>query len=269
VSEGEGSKGPEATRALDEAAKQRLIIELFQNAHVPMWATDEHHRIVLWNRGAEDVYGWDADDVLGKSYLELFVSADEREDSERDAVDILQNNKRFKNYLASDTGHDGNRKDVLTNCFRIRDPESREAFQAEISVHIPEFDLRDAEREHGRLVEAVRARRREEQALLTGQRASQQHVIDLARDRLSRAVDAKRSQLQKLEKAWHRKDQARTDMKKIAAANLQQLDADSAEISSTLNELARRVAAAETARSLEQLVQLIREVENRIESLMQ
>ncbi len=256
-------------REFEESAQRRLIIEFFQNSHVPMWATDEHHRIVLWNRGAEEIYGYDADDVLGRSYLDLFIDPDEREESEKDAIEIIQKNKKFRNYLASDTGHDGEPKDMLTNCFRIRDPESREAFQAEVSVHIPEFDLRDAERAHGRLLEAMRARRQEEAALLTGQKTAQRHVIAFARKRLAQVVEVRRIQLNKLETSWHRSDRDRNERKRIAAESLKQVEADAERIALGLDEVERLVSVAEKAQALQELDERIHDVERQIEGLLQ
>lgn len=50
-------------RELEERlAYQALVLE---NVHDAVIATDEHHRITAWNPGAEILYGWRADEVLG------------------------------------------------------------------------------------------------------------------------------------------------------------------------------------------------------------
>src|SRR5713101_6917936 len=82
--------------------ENRLAAELCMQAHVSMWACDEELRIVLWNRGAEDIYGYPSEDVIGKRYLELFVDEAEREDSQADTERTIAKGVRYKNFLAYD-----------------------------------------------------------------------------------------------------------------------------------------------------------------------
>jgi PAS domain S-box-containing protein len=49
-------------------------------------ATDADGRILLWNRAAEDLYGWRAEEVLGRSILEVTPTNLSREE----ATDIMR-----------------------------------------------------------------------------------------------------------------------------------------------------------------------------------
>lgn len=133
---------PEATpdnKTMDRSA--RLAALLVEEAHISIWAADRELRIVLWNSGAEHIYGLSRKDALGKRYLELFIDEAEREQSRADCLHIIDTGYRQFNCLAYD--HSGSsRRYMLTNCFRIRDPETGEAFQAEIGVEISDLELK-------------------------------------------------------------------------------------------------------------------------------
>jgi PAS domain S-box-containing protein len=44
---------------------------LEENPHDAFIATDELYVIRAWNRGAEEIYGWTAEEVLGRSVMEV------------------------------------------------------------------------------------------------------------------------------------------------------------------------------------------------------
>jgi PAS domain S-box-containing protein len=51
--------------------------------HVPaaVVATDTEGKILYWNRGAEQLYGWRSSETVGKNIVELFVPEEERQAS--------------------------------------------------------------------------------------------------------------------------------------------------------------------------------------------
>jgi PAS domain S-box-containing protein len=118
--------------------------------------------IRLWSAGAERVYGHRAEDALGKNYLTLFVSDDEREQSRIDCESIIRDGKVFRNFMAEDVDADGQTHVMLTNCFRIWDAELEEFLQAEISLDITGLD-EDSEMLR-RIREAAQEMRLERQA---------------------------------------------------------------------------------------------------------
>jgi PAS domain S-box-containing protein len=127
--------------------ENRLAAELCMQAHVSMWACDEESRIVLWNRGAEEIYGYPAEDVIGKRFFELFVDEAERETSQADTVRTITTGVRQRNLLAYDHDPSDRVRYMLTNCFRITDPETGTRYLAEVGIEISDLELRkDAHR---------------------------------------------------------------------------------------------------------------------------
>ncbi len=116
-----------------------------REAHLSMWACDEDFRIVLWNKGAEELYGRSADSVLGERYDTLFIDEAEREQSLADCRKIIREGARFRNFLALDVDSRGRQKQMLTNCFRITDPETGQHYQAEVGLDIVDLELAQTE----------------------------------------------------------------------------------------------------------------------------
>ncbi len=48
---------------------------LLENIHDAVMATDEHFTLTAWNKGAEQMFGWRADEVLGRKVYEVVRSA--------------------------------------------------------------------------------------------------------------------------------------------------------------------------------------------------
>lgn len=128
--------------AADDLLRDRLAIALIKNAHVSIWAADREHKIVLWNSGAEKIYGHSEKDALGKDYLALIVDEVEREQSAIDCRRIIDTDYRQHNCIAYDHDTSGRRTHMLTNCFRIVDPATGEHYQAEIGVEITDLNLK-------------------------------------------------------------------------------------------------------------------------------
>ena len=143
--------------------EKRLAAELCMQSHVSIWACDAEFRIVLWNRGAEDIYGYPAEAVIGKRYLELFVDEDERDNSQQNTLNTITAGIRIKNLLGYDHDPVGKVRHMLINCFRITDPETGECYSAEIGIEISDLELRrDEHRTLRELGIAQRAARRSE-----------------------------------------------------------------------------------------------------------
>lgn len=143
--------GPGPASKPDQQLQERLMLSFFHESHVSMWACDADFKIVLWNQGAAETYGRSADSALGRRYDELFIDEAEREQSLEDCRKIIGDGTRYKNFLALDHDARGAERQMLTNCFRITDPESGQHYQAEIGVNIA--DLEVAQKEHRTLRE--------------------------------------------------------------------------------------------------------------------
>lgn len=61
----------EALEALEEARERwRLILETANDAYI---AIDPHSRVLDWNRRAEELFGWSADEAVGRPLTELII----------------------------------------------------------------------------------------------------------------------------------------------------------------------------------------------------
>jgi PAS domain S-box-containing protein len=136
---------------VDPEMQERLKAQLFDLAHVSMWACDRDLRVVLWNRGASEIYGLTGEEILGERFVDHFVDEAEASAAIEDCRKTIDVGKQFRNFLAYDRTPAGDQRYMLTNCFRIVDPLTGVRYQAEIAVEIG--DLGQREREHRTLRE--------------------------------------------------------------------------------------------------------------------
>lgn len=125
----------------DDVLRHRLILELFDNAHVSIWACDRNLQVRLWNKGAEDIYGRTAEEMIGRSYIEMITDQAERDASIKECHRIIDYGQKSRNFLAYDHDTSGRQLYMLTNCFRIIDPETGEKLQAEIGIEISDLEI--------------------------------------------------------------------------------------------------------------------------------
>ncbi len=133
-----------------------ILNALFERAHVSIWACDSNGMVVLWNPGAESLYGLTFAQTQAAPYWELFVDEKERDQAEIDTAKIIEHGEVFTNQLAYDTSKAGTQRHMLTNCFRVTDPITGDRYLAEIGVEISDLELR--KREHNTLREVGSAR---------------------------------------------------------------------------------------------------------------
>jgi PAS domain S-box-containing protein len=123
----------------------QILSQFFEKSHLSMWACDEQFKIVLWNKGAEFIYGYTKEEVLGKSYLDIFIDQAEREESIKDCKLVLQGYSQ-SNCCAFDSTRNNKKIYMLTNVFRITNPfESCKYLQAEIGIEISDLNLKKEE----------------------------------------------------------------------------------------------------------------------------
>ena len=123
--------------------EDRLFLDIVEQAPFSMWASKciaGNYEIVLWNRGAAEIYQFSKEEAIGSNYLTLFVSDEERVQSAIDCDKIIEEGEVFRNFLAYDEAKDGTRRAVLTNCFRIWDEDEGECLQAEMALLVPELE---------------------------------------------------------------------------------------------------------------------------------
>jgi len=128
----------------NECYKQNdLSLSIIDHAPFSIWASqgkNGNYKIVLWNNGAEKIYGFSKDEAIGQNYLDLFISDEERADSAKDCESIISEGKVFKHFLAEDIAQDGTKRTIVTNCFRIWDSIEQQYLQVEIGLDISELE---------------------------------------------------------------------------------------------------------------------------------
>lgn len=79
--EGEGNANRGDTpREVDRAAAERLLPTLIEAALAAVITMDEHGAVNAWNRRAEEMFGWSAEEAVGASLVNLIVPAKYRYD---------------------------------------------------------------------------------------------------------------------------------------------------------------------------------------------
>lgn len=133
----------ESSRSDELSKQERLFLALIRQAPFSEWASKGklgNYEVVLWNTGAEKIYGYSAKEAIGNNYLTLFVSEEERKQSAIDCESILTGGTVIRNTIAEDKASDGTRRTLLTTCFRIWDDEEGEYLQAEIGLDVSELE---------------------------------------------------------------------------------------------------------------------------------
>jgi len=116
-------------------------LEAFNLLPVSFWLSagrDDDYKIVLWNKGAEEIYGYTAEEAVGKSYIDLFVEGPARKQSMIDADALIDGDDYSHpiNCLAIDNYRADSKKEIilLTNVFRYE--WEGKGYQAELGVNL-------------------------------------------------------------------------------------------------------------------------------------
>src|SRR5918998_3503968 len=87
--------GREITEQKQAEEKLAYHASLLENIHDAVIATDEHLLVTAWNKGAEQMYGWRADEALGRNVWEA-VPVDMSEEQRAQALGELAEKGRFR-----------------------------------------------------------------------------------------------------------------------------------------------------------------------------
>jgi PAS domain S-box-containing protein len=130
--------------------EDELKLIILDKSPFTIWASDRDCRVTLWSGQCETIYGYNSEYVIGRDYIPLFVAPDEQRAARRDQLSIIDDAAVFHN-IANDIGKNGNTLQLITNCFRIKDPRSGEYWNAEMGLII---DYIDQEKERLNLIVA-------------------------------------------------------------------------------------------------------------------
>lgn len=138
--------------------EDQLKLTILDKSPFTIWASDRDCIIRMWEGQCESMYGRKKEDVIGKDFVDLFVARDEQAAARRDQLEIIDNGKEFHN-IANDQGRNGNTLQLITNCFRIKDPKTGEFWNAEMGVAIDYYEEEKKQLarniEEGRLIQTL------------------------------------------------------------------------------------------------------------------
>jgi diguanylate cyclase (GGDEF)-like protein/PAS domain S-box-containing protein len=106
---------------LQAEARDRLQASLLDKAHDAIWVSDVDGRITYWNRGAQRLFGWTADEALGKTRAELLIVSEEEF---HDALDTVLQQGDWSGELRK-RRKDGNFVPVECHMTLVKDDDGR------------------------------------------------------------------------------------------------------------------------------------------------
>ncbi len=191
----------EQQAALPKHREDLIRLTLIETAPITMWACDRDCRIVCWNQQAEVVYGFTAKEAIGQNFVQLFVDDCERDQAEKDCHVIIDSGREFRNFLAYDVTKAGEKRTMLTNCFRVWDEESKAYLQAELGLEISDLDTSDKKHRNIReLGSALIAERGKTEEI---KRAEMSNLLEHNRCKVDGRLSQKKCDLEE----WERKIQ--------------------------------------------------------------
>src|SRR5437588_12858182 len=146
-----------ATEGLDELEFRRvvrsrfsdieidLILELVSRLPVALWAASgeaDHFAVRLWSPGAELLYGYSQDEVLGRNYIETFVNRLERRQAIVDHKIVETTRRPYRN-LARDRRRDKTTRLMLTQGIALWHPVLQHHLQGELTVDATDVPGKD------------------------------------------------------------------------------------------------------------------------------
>ncbi len=128
--------------------EDQMKLAILDKSPFTIWASDRNCKITLWEGQCEALYGYSREFAIGQDYVALFVAPDEQLAARRDQLSIIDDGAVFHN-IANDHAKNGNTLQLVTNCFRIKDPRSGQYWNAEMGLII---DYLDQEKERLELI---------------------------------------------------------------------------------------------------------------------
>ncbi|RLI75324.1 hypothetical protein DRP05_14980 [Archaeoglobales archaeon] len=122
-------------------AKYKETAEMLQKmidvAPTAILAWDLNFKINLWNKEAERLFGWRAEEVMGKDFVELHVPEKERERVREVVREVMRSGQPSIN-INENLTKDGRRLIVEWYNFAVRDVEGKIVGAASIGVNLTE-----------------------------------------------------------------------------------------------------------------------------------
>ncbi|MDQ6614492.1 MAG: ATP-binding protein [Actinomycetota bacterium] len=134
-----------------EDQEQALALDIVRSANIALWAAEGaegNFAVQLWSPGAEEIYGFSAEQMLGRSYIDRFVGQQDREAAMEAHERTLRTGEVSERFgISEDHGTGGRSRTVIRNCFRIWDPKRGKYLLAELGINLDHKGEADDERE--------------------------------------------------------------------------------------------------------------------------
>lgn len=149
--------------------EDRFILAAVDNSPFSLWACDNKFIIKYWEGACEKLYHHTRSEILDHetNYLTKFVTKDERNQSEIDCTKIIEGKAEpgeFHNKIAYDVNNSGGQVCLLTNCFRLKDPNTGEMLQVEFGLDAS--NLNEVSEEYDELIKAAKKLKSDKKELL-------------------------------------------------------------------------------------------------------
>jgi len=122
-----------------------LILELVSRVSVAVWAASgesDNFAVRLWSPGAEQLYGFSREEILGKNYIAKFVNRLERRQAIADHRTLEETRQPYRN-LARDQRSNKTTRLMLTQGIALWHPVLRHYLQGEITVDATDVPGKD------------------------------------------------------------------------------------------------------------------------------
>lgn len=116
----------------------QYLLKILDESPFTIWASDRNCVVRFWKGKCESLYGYREDDVIGKDFVDLFVAVDEQKAAREDQLKIIDSGEVFHN-IANDHAKNGNTLRLLTNCWRMKAPDSDEYWNVEMGLIVDFF----------------------------------------------------------------------------------------------------------------------------------
>ena len=105
--------------------KEQFFSSILRNSADAIFTLDAHERITSWNKGAEAIFGYSEEKMLGQS-LEILVPPSLKEKKELDKISSISRSDGFlRSYQTQRITKDGQLIDVIFTRTAIKDPEGK------------------------------------------------------------------------------------------------------------------------------------------------
>ena len=116
--------------------RSRLLASVVESSDDAIITTDLDTVITSWNRAAEKIYGYSAEEIIGKPVMILLP--DDRKDEETGIIERIRRGERIEHYESTRRRKDGNSVDISLSVSPIKDADGNVIGASKIARDVTE-----------------------------------------------------------------------------------------------------------------------------------